>query len=263
MIDIHCHFLPGLDDGARDASDTERMLQIAAESGTTHLVATPHADPRFAYDPERVDRLLEEARAAAPPGLQLFRGCDFHLMLDNILDAIEHPRRYTINGGRYLLIELSDIVIFPNTPELFGRLEQAGMTIIVSHPERNPILRRRPHLISEWCEQGRLMQVTASSLLGFWGPQVQSFARRLLEQGLVHFIASDGHHPRTRPPRLDEARAWVERRYGLEAARLLFETNPRAVIEDRPLDPGQVLTCKRVAGKLSFLRRLFGRGNQD
>lgn len=259
MIDLHCHFLPGIDDGARTPEESARMLEIAAAAGTTHLVATPHADDRYHYQPELVEQLLQNARAAAPPGLLLHRGCDFHLMADNIMDAIAHPRRYTLNQSRYLLVELSDFIIFPNTGEMFDRLEQAGMTVIVSHPERNPILRQRTELVELWVEQGRLMQVTASSLLGQWGSRVQSFARGMLEQGLVHFVASDGHGVRARPPRLDEARAWLEREYGPDYAARLTATNPLAVIEDRPLEPPDVINCKPVAIRQSFWRRLFKR----
>jgi protein-tyrosine phosphatase len=259
MIDLHCHFLPGIDDGARTPEETSAMLEIAASSGTAHLVATPHADDHYCYEPERVDELLEQARALAPPGLRLYRGCDFHLMMDNLTDAIAHPRRYTLNASRYLLVELSDLIIFPNTGEMFDRLEQAGMVVIVSHPERNPILGHRTDLAGLWVEQGRLLQVTASSLLGQWGPRVQKFARWLLEQGLVHFVASDGHNVRGRPPRLDQARAWLEREYGAGLAARLLETNPLAVIEDRPLEPPEVVNCKPVASGRSFWRRLFNR----
>jgi protein-tyrosine phosphatase len=258
MVDLHCHFLPDIDDGARDAAETAAMLEIAAQTGTTHLVATPHADTRFQFDPAATARLLDEARVAAPPGLQLFPGCDFHIMHDNLVDALAHPRRYTINASRYLLIELSNQIIFPNTSEMFDRLEQAGLRIIISHPERNPILRGRPELIQQWVEQGRYVQLTAAALTGLWREKIQAFARRLLEAGHVHFIASDGHSPTNRPPRLDEARTWVEQRHGAEFATRLFLENPLAVIEDRPLPQSETLVRHSLAAKPGLWRRLFG-----
>lgn len=258
MVDIHSHFLPGIDDGARDAAECAEMLRIAAASGTTHLVATPHADYRFHHDPEVARRLLDEARRAAPPGLDLTLGCDFHLMQDNIEAARETPRQFTLNSSRYLLVELSDMVIFPNTGELFGRLEEAGLRVIISHPERNPLLRQRPSLLREWVDQGRLLQVTASALTGEWGAATRNFARKLLAEGMVHFIASDAHGARGRTPRLDQARRWVELSYGEDFALRLFETNPRAVVEDRDLDPPEVLNCKPVAVRQPLWRRLLG-----
>jgi protein-tyrosine phosphatase len=259
MIDIHSHILPGLDDGARDTHETAAMLQIARETGATGIAATPHADTQYRYDVTRVEALLDAARAQAPEGLALYRGCDFHLMHDNIIDALAHPTRYTINGGRYLLVELSDLVIFHNTGELFGRLEQAGMTIIVTHPERNPLLRQRLELIEEWVAQGRLMQVTAGSLTGQWGPKALEFSRALLDRGLVHFIASDGHDPEHRPPRLDLARAWMEQHYPPALALRLFEDHPRAVVENRPIDLAGFPPRKSVATKGGFWSRLLGR----
>jgi protein-tyrosine phosphatase len=259
MTDIHCHILPGLDDGPCDAAEMAEMLRMAADAGTTHLAATPHANTRYRWDESTVDRLLDEARAAAPPGLTLCRGCDFHLMHDNLVDAWAHPRRYTLNGGRYLLVELSNMIVFPNTSEMFDRLEDAGMRVILTHPERNPILRQRPELIDEWVGQGRLMQVTASSLTGQWGTAAQSFARRMLDRAQVHVIASDGHNTETRPPRLDTARPWLERHYGKPTVRLLLEDNPRAIVEDRDVKPMEVLTRKPVADKDGLWRRLFGR----
>ncbi|HRJ19182.1 MAG TPA: hypothetical protein PLF84_09060 [Bryobacteraceae bacterium] len=257
MIDLHCHFLPGLDDGARDEAESAEMLRIAASSGTNHLVATPHADTRYHFDPDLTARLLDLARAAAPPSLTLSQGCDFHIMHDNLVDALAHPRRYTLNASRYLLIELSDIVIFPNTGEMFDRLEQAGLRIIISHPERNPILRQRPELLLEWIEQDRLVQVTASALTGQWGVKVQAFARRLLEQNHVHFIASDGHSVRGRPPRLDLARSWIEEKFSPALAHRLLVANPAAVVADQDLPQPEIPDCKPVADKQPWWRRLL------
>lgn len=263
MIDIHSHILPGIDDGARDWDDTRALLQIARDSGTTDIVASPHADTKYVFDPKKVGELLEETRRNAPEGLRIHRGCDFHLMHDNVTDALRNPSRYTINGGRYLLVELSDLVIFPNTGEIYTQLEQAGMTVILTHPERNPLIRQRLELIERWVSEGRLMQVTASSLLGLWGPKALAFSRTLLDRGLVHFIASDGHDIRVRPPRLDLARTWVEENYGNELARLLFVEHPKAVVENRPLDLEKFPPRKSVAAKRSLFSRLFGRNRKD
>lgn len=259
MIDIHSHILPGVDDGAPDLDAAVAMLGIARESGTTDIVATPHADTKYTYDPENVARLIAELQAKAPDGLRIHRGCDFHLSHSNVEDAVAHPARYTVNGGRYLMTELSDLVIFGNTEESFAALEAIGITIVLTHPERNPLLRQRPELIEEWVAKGRLMQLTASSLLGKWGSKALAFSRLLLDKGLAHFVASDGHDTEHRPPRLDRARAWVERHYPPELAVLLFETHPRAVIRDDSIDPKDYPICNPVADKPGFFSRLFRR----
>lgn len=237
------------------------MVEMAHEHGTTILVASPHADSQYRYDPGQVDRLLAEAQAAAPEGIQLVRGCDFHLMYDNVQDALAHPERYTIAGKCYLLMELSDLTIFANTSSLWTRLEEAGMKIILTHPERNSLLRQRLEQIEEWVAQGRYMQVTASSLLGLFGPKALDFSRKLLDRGLVHFVASDAHDLRGRPPRLDQAHAWLSRHYSPELAQLLCLDHPLAVVEGRPLDLSVFPPKAEQKAKGSLFARLFGGRN--
>ncbi len=256
MVDIHCHILPGLDDGARTGDESAAMMALAASHGTTDLVATPHADTQYSYEPEVVEVALARARESAPDGLKLHRGCDFHLMHDNVQDALLHPARYTINGGRYLLVEFSDLVIFENTGDIFDRLEAAGLVMIVTHPERNPLLRQRIELIEQWVAAGRLMQVTAGSLIGLWGRKASEFSRLLLDRQLAHFVASDGHDTRGRQPRLDEAHAWLRRHKSQELADLLTTTHPKAVIDNLPLDLNS-FHALRPRGR-SWFGRLFG-----
>lgn len=256
MVDIHSHILPGLDDGAATIEETAAMLALAHDSGTLTIAATPHADPQYLYEPERVALLLEEARSVAPDGLRLVSGCDFHLSFDNVESALKSPHTYALNGKSYLLMELSDMVIFPNTGELWGRLENAGLRIVLTHPERNPLLRQRIGLIREWVEQGRLMQVTAQSLTGHFGSKAAEFARQLLNEGLVHFVASDAHDVRGRPPRMDLAFEWISDNYSRRLAELLCIEFPSQAVEGEPLD----LTGfpPESKGRRSFWSRAFG-----
>lgn len=235
MVDIHSHILPGLDDGAHDMNESVAMVRMAGETGTTDIVATPHADLQYRYHPGLVRKLIDEVQAASGPQPRIHQGCDFHVHIDNVEDAVLHPGRYTVNGKNYLLVELDD-VIHTATPEYFERLEKAGMKLILTHPERNARIRETPALVREWVSAGRLMQVTAQSLLGRFGPQVSTFSRRLIDDGLVHFIASDAHNTHDRIPVLSTARQWVESQYSDTLAHLLFEAHPRAVIEGRRIE---------------------------
>jgi len=255
MIDLHTHILYELDDGSHSREMTLSMLRIALESGTTHLVATPHADPDYHFQPELIQTQLESLRGVT--SLNLYSGCDFHLSHDNLTAALARPRRYTINQGIYLLIELSNFIIFPNTADLYTRLEDVGLRIILTHPERNPLLRQRPELIEQWVSQGRYMQVTAQSLTGDFGGKVQRFSRWLMDRGLVHFVASDAHDPEHRPPRLDLARRWVESRYGEPWARLLFEVHPLAALESQPLDMAGYPPPRPEPARFAWLSRWF------
>ena len=180
MIDIHSHVLFGLDDGARTLEDSLAMVRMAAEHGTTDLVATPHANLQYRFEPDRIAERIAKVREAAGGALRLYTGCDFHLNYENIQDAIDHPRKYTINQQSYLLVEFSELLIFKNTDEIFARLSDAGMTPVITHPERNGLLRQRVELIAKWVEQGARVQLTAQSLTGKFGRNAKDFSRELL-----------------------------------------------------------------------------------
>lgn len=233
MIDIHSHVLYGLDDGAKTPDDSLAMLRVAAECGTTDLVATPHANLIYRYQPALIAERLAELAGASP--VRLYSGCDFHLSFDNIQDAIDHPEKYTINAKSYLLVEFSDMLIFRNTSEIFGRLQDAGMIPVVTHPERNALLRQRLEAITAWIEAGARIQITAQSLTGRFGSRAQQFSQTLLDRGLAHFVASDAHDCEHRPPKLNEAHAWLTRHYGESAADLLCIENPKAALEGAPV----------------------------
>ncbi len=210
---------------------------MAAASGTTDLVATPHANLKYKFDPQKIRARLEEISGQ---GVRVYSGCDFHLSYENIQDAIANPARYTINQKCYLLVEFSDLIIFKNTPEIFARLQDAGMIPVVTHPERNGLLRQRVEEIAKWVESGARVQLTAQSLLGRFGRRAEEFSETLIDRGLAHFIASDAHDCEHRPPKLDAAFAWIERRYGRGLAELLCVKNPRAAIDGAPVDSAGV-----------------------
>lgn len=235
MIDIHSHVLPGLDDGARTLEQAVEMVRIAARTGTTDIVASPHANIEFRFDPGLVTEKIAELQAAAGTDVRIHRGCDFHLYFDNIQDALADPAKYTINGKGYLLVEFPDLLIAKSTPEVFARLGAAGMIPIITHPERNFLLHARIEELKTWVDQGCLLQVTGQSLLGRFGPEARDFARQLMRRGLVHFIASDAHDDQDRTPRLDQAYAHVAGRFGEDRAEVLFVTNPGAVLSGEPL----------------------------
>lgn len=225
-----------MDDGAQTLEDSVALVKMAAEAGTTDLVGTPHASPDYPFQPELVQERLREVQAATEGMLRLYSGCDFHLSYDNIQDALANPRKYTINQNSYLLVEFSDLLIFHNTQDIFARLLDAGMYPIVTHPERNGLLRQRIDDLAAWCEAGAYVQVTAQSLLGRFGKAAQEFARTLLDHGLVHFIASDGHHVQHRPPTMDAAYAWLAENHGPALAQALCVTNPRATLVGDPVE---------------------------
>jgi len=235
MIDIHSHILPGLDDGSKSWDMTTEMCRLAVEDGIKHIVATPHANETYCYDRDRVREAIVELDRRVGDQLAFSIGCDFHLSYDNIEDAILHPQRYTIAAQQYLLVELSDYGISPQIAETFYRLRSAGMTPIITHPERNVILQRKPEQVTGWVEAGCLVQVTASAVTGFWGDNARQVAMWLLERNAVHVLATDAHDDRRRTPILSEARDVIAKRFGEDYARGLVQMNPSAIIRGQPV----------------------------
>lgn len=207
------------------------MVSMAARLGTTDIVASPHASPEYVFQPEVTGQRLTALQHAAGSTIRLHRGCDFHLSFDNITDALAHPRKYTINGLSYLLVEFSDFGVFPNTAQIFERLLAAGMVPVITHPERNQILQYKLQDLARWVEMGCLIQVTGASLLGRFGDNAKRTAEELLARGLVHVIASDAHDIQHRPPDLRSAREWLVKHQSEEIAEALTGDIPRAIIE--------------------------------
>jgi protein-tyrosine phosphatase len=237
MIDIHSHILHGVDDGAETFEVAIAMLKMACSSGTTDIVATPHASSRYAFHPDLVEHKIAELQLAVNNAVRIHAGCDFHLSATNIQDALANPAKYTINHMSYILVEFSDCLIPPSTDEIFEWMRGAGMVPIITHPERNQALRQRPELIEHWINNECLVQVTAQSFLGHFGRKAKTFADALMRDGFIHFVASDGHDLENRPPVLAEACRYIASNYGESQALRLFVTNPKATLSGKAIEP--------------------------
>lgn len=250
MVDVHSHILPEVDDGPKTWDVAAAMVRAAAADGITHMVATPHANDRYAYDREYSRELVVHLQQLAGDALKIGLGCDFHLSYDNLQDAMVHPARYAIEGTRYLLVEFSNYSIPRQIMDSFLKLGDAGMTPIITHPERNPILRENLQLVVEWVGQGCVVQMTGSALTGSWGERTRRAALWLLEHHAVHVLATDAHDMGNRPPVLSTARDAAAAICGEDVAEALVETNPRAIVTNQPLPyfPEPLLTSYRKSG---------------
>jgi protein-tyrosine phosphatase len=234
-----------MDDGAPTEDVSLEMLRQAAESGTTDIVATPHSNGEFEYNPELIAEQIRELTEKSGGIPKIHRGCDFHLSFDNVVGALENPQRFSINGRRYLLVEFSDLNVPPSMDRILDQLLGVDLVPVITHPERNPILRREIGKLENWVNQGCLIQVTALSILGGFGKSAQATAHQLLSKGIVHVIASDAHDPVHRHPRLDEACAAISRQYGEETAELLFTGNPGRIIRGEFVSDAPMITAEK------------------
>ncbi len=240
MIDIHHHLLWGLDDGASSVETSIAMARIAEEDGITHVVCSPHANDRYAYEPhvisEKINtlqRLLDREEIA----IKLGQGCDFHMSYENIQEAKVDPAKYSINGLGYLLVEIPDYGVSRSLTEIFYQLQLRGLTPILTHPERNPTLQGDPERMEDWLRGGVLVQITAGSVVGRMGKHAERMAHDLLSKRWVHFLATDAHNTTSRPPRMQQAFDLVAEKYGPDYAHLLCTSNPLAAFMGKPLGP--------------------------
>jgi protein-tyrosine phosphatase len=235
MIDIHSHILPEVDDGAKSWEMAQEMCRMAAADGIEHMVASPHANERYAYDREYLRDVLSRLAGLVGNSPRLSLGCDFHMSYENIQDALQRPHRYTIEDTPYLLVELSNYGIPAHLEESFTHLGDKGLRPVITHPERNPILQQTPQRVLQWVEMGCIVQVTASAITGGWGERAWRTAEWLLQREAVHVLATDAHDTKHRVPVLSAARKEIEENYSAELAKALVDDNPRAIVNGLPL----------------------------
>jgi len=239
MIDLHCHILPGIDDGPETLDESIEMCRIAAADGITTVVATPHFRPGT-YDCGDVGTHVADLQKEIDSrgiGLTLLAGADVSVTPE-LVYHVEADRRLTINGtGRYVLAELPHEAVPSGWDRFLLSLRERGITPVLTHPERNRwFLSNRDSLVP-FVLSGGMVQITAMSLTGAVGNDVQDYCRSLLRRNLVHVIASDAHSADKRPPVLSTAVNAAADIVGQAAARCLVLDNPRAIIEGRAVDP--------------------------
>ena len=235
MVDIHCHILPALDDGSDSIETSCAMAEMAIEDGVTHIIATPHASQGYPFVPELIRERRNELQTRFQGRLTLATGCDFHLSFENLLEIRRDQERFTLNQKNYLLVEFADYSIPPSLDQALHELQLAGLRPIITHPERNPLIRSQPERLYKWLRQGCYAQVTAQSLLGRFGESAREIALAWLDAGAIHFLASDAHNLTSRPLRLKETFDRVAQTRGEDVARALLVDNPLAAFEGRPL----------------------------
>ncbi len=257
MIDVHCHLLPGIDDGARDLEMALQMARIAQADGITHIVCTPHIYPgMYDNDAQGIRQAVAELQSRldeAGIGLRLSAGADAHLTPDLGAD-IAAGRVPTLAASRYLLLEPPHHVAPPRFEETVFALMAGGLVPVITHPERLTWVETHHDVFVRLAERGCWMQITAGALTGRFGRRVSYWADRFVCEGRAHILATDAHHPTRRPPLLEEARAAAERLIGAEEAAHLVRTRPAMILADEAPEAAPAVvgrTQKKAFGWLS------------
>jgi protein-tyrosine phosphatase len=249
MIDLHCHILPGLDDGAVDMAESVEMARIARDEGVRTIVATPHvfrdgSDPKVLTLMVRKREELAQALAKEKIDLEVVSGAEVYFSHEFLDEVRKKRKRLVVNGSAYLFVEFPADHIYAGARNIFFDLLNEGLIPIIAHPERNGGFQKEPALLYELVRMGALAQANSRSFLGGYGTRVRETAVSFLKLNLVQLIASDGHSPRTRSPRMRAAVAEVAKMVGEKAALAMVTANPEAVIKDGeppyrpdPVDP--------------------------
>lgn len=241
FVDIHCHMVPGIDDGAKDAADALAMALLAVDEGIETVIVTPHQLGSFAHnagDEIRVRAVeLQELLNANGVPLRVLPGGDVRIDGELAKQVASGQVMSLGDHKKHVLLELPHDLYLPLEP-LLAELKGRGMVGVLSHPERNQGILQQPTLIEPLVEAGCLMQVTAGSLMGGFGPASQALAEQMCRKGWVHFLATDAHGPKARRPKMRDAYQRAIELAGQQAADRWCRENPRLVAEGRDVVPG-------------------------
>ncbi|TCP24927.1 protein-tyrosine phosphatase [Scopulibacillus darangshiensis] len=236
MIDIHCHILPGLDDGPQHEQEALAMGRAADKEGITHIVATPHhrtskydnsKDTILAYV-NLLNKLFEREQI----GVKILPGQETRIY-GEMVEGVKQGELLTQNQtGSYLFVEFPAGHVPRYAEQLFYDFQVAGVTPVIVHPERNSDIARNPDILYNLVKNGALAQITAASLTGVMGKKIKKFTQQIVEHNLTHFIASDAHNTTTRPFKLREGYNELCDRFGV-GVEFVFKENAELLIEGR------------------------------
>ena len=239
MIDLHAHLLPGVDDGPDTLEQSLELCRLAASSGTTHAICTPHIHPgRWENTRKSIQvKFAKLQRAVAQQCIPLHLGFAAEVRLtDEIITQITNnqiPFYGEVDGYEIMLLEFPHSHIIPGSDKLVQWLMNRKIRPLIAHPERNKQVMKDPALLQPFIDADCWLQVTAGSIIGAFGDGAQTIARQLLDDDAITVIASDGHNEKARPPILKEAFTHTSEVYGVERAHRLMQSTPASIISSQ------------------------------
>lgn len=236
IVDMHCHILPEIDDGAKNEGEAYQMLRMAYDEGIRVIVATPHHHERRGMcTPGQYKRALSKVRKMAKeidekfyvmPGMEIYFSQD-------VLTKLEHKKVQTMGVSDYVLIEFSPNDEFRYIQQALQQVQMKGFHPIVAHIERYDCFHDHVDDVEYLIEMGAYVQVNAGSIVGTSGRITKRFVKELLERQLVHFVGTDAHSSGSRSPMIKKSADFVEKRFGEEYAREIFRTNGLKVLKNK------------------------------
>ena len=238
MYDIHCHIVFGVDDGSDSIEESVKMARIACDSGVTAVVATPHCNIPDSYtnywDREIFERIVLLRNALNKNGLPIKIYCGQEIFCTNrTAELLKSGKLITINNSRYALLEFDFNEYSSSVYEKLLKIISEGYIPIVAHPERYAFVSEERDAAMRLKSMGCLLQVNKGSLSGSFGRDAYENAYRILDRRLADFVASDAHSPYMRTPNMEEAFETVCEQFSMDYADLLFEENPKRMIENK------------------------------
>lgn len=244
MIDLHCHVLPGIDDGPKTIAGSLALARAAADAGIRTLVATPHVSWHYQNDAETIGGLVAELRAllsAEGVELELRAGAEVAMTrIDELED--DELARLRLGGGEWLLLEPPFSPIVTGLEGIVQEVRRRGNRVLLAHPERCPAFHRDPRMLASLVRSGVLTSITAGSLVGRFGATVRRFALELVNDELVHNVASDAHDLAGRAPGIA---AELEHAGLAPVAEWLTEAIPAAILDGGEIPPRPALASPR------------------
>ncbi len=272
QIDIHSHIIPGVDDGSRDMETSIALLQMAVESGTTDIIATPHVidvSTTLTWDAIRrhVEELQKEADARGIP-IRIYPGAETELNWD-LLELIRKDHSaFCLAGSRYCLMEMPSLMLPPNLEDMIYELQLMDIVPVLAHPERQMQLMEQPEKLLELLKRGCVAQCNGGSLTGIFGPKAHEKVHMLLNNNMIAFMGSDAHNLRHRNTDLSGAKEKLVKHWGETTLQEIVETRPRYILENK-LMPDELYLNRlpesigkpegKKPEKKGFLARLLGK----
>lgn len=257
MIDIHCHILPNVDDGSESLEESIEMAKIAESEGITRIVNTSHCHFDFKYkkgnelklELEKFNQALKEENI----NIEVLLGNELYYTSD-LIERFDELDFFSMNNSKYILMEFSPINFPKNIEDVIYEIKIRGYIPIIAHAERYKQVQEDVNIVLDCIKEGALIQVNASSILGKNGEKAEDTSKKLLDNNMVHFVATDAHSSNRRRPLIKDSYNYILKNYGKEVAEKLFIENPTAVIENRDIS---ILNPTKYEEKRSFLKRLF------